>query len=135
MTDILQELTRAIVIGLIMYVLIREQRSSDLHYVEGWKRIVMGFFLIFFGTLIDVTDNFSGLNRFQIVGDTPVQAFLEKVVDYLLGFMFLFIGIRKWLPKLIAHQQAIKENLQNVQKEMKVLEGLLPICAPYKNPR
>lgn len=122
-------------IGMILFILIRGQRSSEIRNVAGWPRIMMGFSLIFFGTLIDITDNFTGLNRFFIIGDTPVQAFLEKVVGYLLGFMLLFVGIWEWLPKLTEHQMIITRNLENTQREMKVLQGLLPICASCKKIR
>jgi hypothetical protein len=107
-------------------------RSGEVRHVKGWKTLMAGFALIFFGTLIDITDNFTELNRFVIVGDTPVQAFLEKVVGYLMGFMFLAVGIWQWLPRIVEHQKLIAENLEKAKKEVKYLQGLLPICASCK---
>lgn len=44
------------------------------------------------GSVIDITDNFEGLNAFVLVGDTPQQAFMEKVIGFLGGFVLLSIG-------------------------------------------
>jgi hypothetical protein len=70
-----------------------------------------------------------------IIGDTPVQAFLEKVVAYLLGFMLLFVGTWRWLPKVAEHQKMITENLEKAEAEVKALQGMLPICSSCKKIR
>ncbi|MBN1125139.1 MAG: PAS domain S-box protein [Sedimentisphaerales bacterium] len=59
-----------------------------------------GFGLLFFANLLDVTDNIEYLDRFVIIGDTPVQAILEKMVGYSGGFLLLTIGLIQWLPFL-----------------------------------
>lgn len=135
MTDVILESLRAVVVGLTLLVLIHSHRSLQIHSVEGWRTLLFGFALIFFGALIDITDNFTGLNRFVIIGDTPVQAFLEKVVACLLGFMLLFVGIWRWLPKVVEHQKMITENLEKAEAEVKALKGLLPICSSCKKIR
>ena len=135
MPDLILELLRFAPVGLILIILIRIGHSGELHTIQGWSYILAGFAFIFFGTLIDITDNFESLKRFIILGDTPIQAFLEKVVGYLLGYVFVFVGIWKWLPKLIEHQKMTNDKLENTQEELKVLQGLLPICASCKNIR
>jgi PAS domain S-box-containing protein len=65
---------------------------------RGWALIVAGFRLLLFGSILDITDNFESLNRFVVIGDTEVEAFLEKLVGYQLGFVLLFIGHWLWLP-------------------------------------
>lgn len=129
MVDILLESMRAVAVGVILIVLFRVMRSREIQSVEGWRSFLFGFALVFFGTLIDVTDNFPELNRFVIIGDTPVQAFLEKVIAYLLGFILIAIGIRRWLPKVIEHQRMIINSLEKTKGEVRVLQGLLPICS------
>lgn len=135
MTDIILESLRTIVVGLILSALIYGERSSEIHKVQGWQTLLFGFALIFFGTLIDITDNFTALNRFLIVGDTPAQAFLEKVVGYLLGFILIAFGIWRWLPKVIEHQKMIAEKFEKAKNEVNVLQGLLPICPSCKQIR
>ncbi|WP_299012932.1 hypothetical protein [uncultured Photobacterium sp.] len=118
MTDIIIEILRAVMVGGIIFSLLKAQQTKELSQISGWRTIVAGFAFIFFGTLIDITDNFEELNQFVIIGDTETQAFLEKGVGYLLGFMLLAIGIRKWLPKIIEHGEITKDKHKlEVEKE------------------
>lgn len=59
----------------------------------------MGFGLLAFGSLLDLTDNFEELNRFVVIGDTDTQAVLEKLVGFLGGFACLAVGLLLWIPK------------------------------------
>ena len=88
---------------------------------------MVGFILIFFGTLIDITDNFEELNRFVIVGDTEIQALLEKLVGYLLGFLLVALGVWRWIPKLIEHGELTRRQHQHeVQEErLRVLRATM----------
>jgi len=60
------------------------------------------------GSLVDITDNFEELNRFIIIGDTPTEAFLEKFVGYLGGFIVLAIGLVRWIPEQSTEQKKIE---------------------------
>ncbi len=125
MTDILIELLRAVVIGGVILTLLRARQIKAVSNISGWRALVAGFVLIFFGTLIDITDNFEELNRFIIVGDTEIQAFLEKVVGYLLGFLLLALGIWRWLPKLIEHEELTREKLEVQEERLKVFQATM----------
>ena len=135
MFDIAVELLRAVVVGAILLILLRGKCSYEIGKLPGWSLILAGFGLIFFGTFIDLTDNFPDLDKFIVVGDTPTQAFLEKVVGYTLGFLLLALGIWQWLPKVLQHQKTIEKDLEIARENVKVLEGLLPICASCKQIR
>jgi len=76
--------------------------ATPLLAAPGGRLIVGGFGLVLFGALIDITDNFPALNRLVVVGDTPAQAFLEKLVGYLGGFTLLAVGVWRWLPAVAA---------------------------------
>ena len=80
MTDIIIETLRAGILGFIVFFLVRGLRSDEIRIILGWQQLLIGFVLVFFGTLIDITDNFPSLDRFVVVGDTSTQAFLEKIV-------------------------------------------------------
>jgi signal transduction histidine kinase len=67
------------------------------------------------GSLFDITDNFENLNRFIIIGDTPTQAFIEKFIGFLLGYIALFVGILYWLPA----------NKQNMAKEKNTFVSII----------
>lgn len=127
MTDIIFEILRAVVVGGIIVSLLRVRHAKDVSKISGWRTFVVGFVLIFFGTLIDITDNFEELGRFVIIGDTETQAFLEKIVGYLLGFLLLAIGIRRWLPKLIENRELSrnKYKLEVQEERLKVLRATM----------
>lgn len=127
MTDIVMEILRAVMVGGVIISLLKAHPAKEVSQKSGWRFILAGFSLIFFGTLIDITDNFEELNRFVIIGDTEVQAFLEKVVGYLLGFLLLAVGIRQWLPKIIQHGEMTrdKHNLKVQEERVKVLRATM----------
>ena len=99
MTDIVLETLRALVLFGIVLFLYRVGRERFEATRKGWNLIVAGFGLLLFGSLIDITDNFEALNRFVVVGDTEVQAFLEKFVGFLGGFLVLAWGLVLWMPR------------------------------------
>ncbi len=98
--DVLLELVRALALGVIVARLVRGGRRSPLLAEGGGRLVVGGFVLVLVGTLVDITDNFPALDRFVILGDTPAQAFVEKVVGYLGGFVLIAIGVIRWVPAL-----------------------------------
>lgn len=100
MIDIIFEVLRAAVAFLIVACLWQSTTTGEVRKQEGWSHIVCGFSLVLFGMLIDITDNFPVLNKFVFIGDTPYQAFLEKVVGGLLGFTLIAIGFWKWVPTI-----------------------------------
>jgi len=118
MFDIILEITRFIIISAIIFYLHASGSKENIRQHEGWRYITAGFVLILFGVFVDITDNFPALNRFIIIGDTPYQAFLEKVIGYLLGFFLLAIGLWKWMPSIIK----LKETENRLKKFHKVLE-------------
>ncbi|MFQ6017148.1 MAG: CHASE domain-containing protein [Kiloniellaceae bacterium] len=98
MTDISLEIARSVILAGLFGVLLVGGRKYRLGGQRGWGVIVAGFGFLLFGSVLDITDNFAALNRFVVVGDTAVEALLEKLVGYLVGFVLLFFGFRLWLP-------------------------------------
>lgn len=125
MIDIAIETLRAFVVGGILFSLIRARHVKEISGVDGWWLITCGFGLIFFGTLIDITDNFNGLNQFIIIGDTQIQAILEKIFGYLLGFVLLAFGIWRWLPKLIEHEEWGRKKIEVNEERLKVMHATM----------
>lgn len=134
MNDLLFEIIRVIAVGSVLLYLILTNVSKELK-ASGWLFIQIGFALIFFGMLVDITDNFHGLDQYILIGDTIYQSFLEKVVGYGFGFLFMSLGIWKWIPKIIEHKKLTEEKLETAMDNVKVLSGLLPICSSCKNIR
>ena len=80
--------------------------------------MIAGFGLLLFGSLIHITDNFENLNKFIIIGDTEIQAFLEKFVGYLGGFVALAVGLVLWIPKELDDLRAARD--QSGQSDLAV---------------
>jgi hypothetical protein len=123
MTDIIIEVIRAIVVAAILIIFLQVGYAKSIFNIDGWRHIVIGFALILFGVVIDITDNFPGLNKFIFVGDTEVQSFLEKVIGYLFGFIVLAYGIGKCLPKLV--ELTDLKQLEVSKQRLKVLRATM----------
>ena len=133
MADIVFETIRAaimvVLLGHTYFYVTRHELST-----KGWNLIVFGLSFLVLGSLWDITDNFPQLNRFVIVGDTEVQAFLEKMVFSLIGWLALLVGFMRWLPTLVSVDKIVKayNELAHANDTVSVLSGLLPICASCK---
>ena len=98
MIDLALEIVSALILlGIVLFLWWTGRQRVDAAR-KGWNFIVTGFGLLLFGSLIDITDNFEYLNRFVVIGDTEVQAFLEKFVGFLGGFIVLAWGLVLWMP-------------------------------------
>ena len=97
-TDVILESFRALVLLILVVYLWHLGKRKNFVITAGWRFIQLGFLLILFGSFLDITDNFDSLNPYIVFGDTETEAFLEKVVGYLAGFIFLTIGLVKWGP-------------------------------------
>ena len=111
------ETLRAVVTALILLYLWRAGLRERLQQHKGWRLILAGFSLILFASLLDITDNFPSLNQYVVIGKTHTEAFLEKVVGYLGGFIVLFVGLTRWFP-IISRLRNAETELQNKAAEL-----------------
>ncbi|MDY7092692.1 MAG: ATP-binding protein [Acidobacteriota bacterium] len=81
-------------------------RREGLGEERGWRLILGGFWLLFLGTAVDVTDHFQQLSPLIVLGPTPQQAVLEKLVGFLGGFSLMAVGLYRWLPNIAARRRA-----------------------------
>jgi diguanylate cyclase (GGDEF)-like protein len=100
MFDILLEVTIAILTSVIFYTIFHGTRHPLIQNQPGINHITIGFGLLLFSSFIDITDNFPTLNFLVLIGDTGLQAFLEKAVGTTLGLFLLSWGFRLWLPSI-----------------------------------
>ena len=116
MTDIVLEIIRAIVLlGIVLFLWNAGHKRFD-QTRKGWNFIILGFGLLLFATFLDISDNFENLNRFIVIGDTETEAFLEKFVGYLGGFIFLAIGLFKWIPGVQGLSDLVDARTRDIQE-------------------
>jgi len=115
--DFLLELFNALLIaGIILYQLTKT-RNTRLYGRPGTRMILAGFCFMLFGACLDMTDNFPQLNRFVVIGDTPVEALLEKFFGYIVGSFLLLLGFSRILPvfaELEVQQQLIETIVETI---------------------
>ena len=107
LNEVVIETLRLVIVAMLLLLLWQKGRKEGLHEIEGWREIIIGMVLIVFGCALDITDNFPSLDQFVIIGKTHAEAFLEKIVCYLGGYVFLFVGFRRWIP-LIASRSLLE---------------------------
>ena len=140
MTDIILETVRAVVLlGIVIFLWTSRSSQSQ----PGWRFILFGFGLLMFGSLLDISDNFEELNPYIVIGDTEVEAFLEKFVGFLGGFIFLAVGLVKWVPNVQRlsnladiHNDDLNEIKKSLEASRVTLEALadnLPIFISLKD--
>ena len=83
------DIFRALVTGAIFLYLRSLRKREDVRFHKGWIFVPIGFALIFFGSLLDITDNFPSLNKYILIGNTKYEAFLEEIIGYFFGFVFV----------------------------------------------
>jgi len=108
MWDIVLESIRAGIIALMLFYIWQIGKERGLNMQKGWRFIIYGWSFILFGSVLDITDNFESLNWLIVVGDTETEAFLEKFVGLLVGYVLLFIGFLFWLPAGARKIESIK---------------------------
>lgn len=119
--DLFLECVRASVLIALLVILFRRGKLTSLAGHPGWNQILAGFILITLATLLDITDEIPGLEKYIIIGDTITEAFLEKLPGYLLGFVLVLVGFYKMIPSLLK----AKENEEELAKYRDDLELLV----------
>jgi len=129
MSDVILEIVRSVILlGIIAYLINVGRGRAELSQ-KGWWLIITGFLLLLFGSVVDITDNFESLNKFIVIGNTPTQAFLEKMVGFLGGFFVLAIGLVRWIPTITAvgEIKSLVKKLEHAKAEMEDRNRLLQL--------
>jgi len=117
--DLLLECIRAAVLIALLVILFLRGNYTSLSRHPGWKSILVGFCLITVATLLDITDEIPGLESLVLIGDTPYEAFLEKIPGYLLGYILVLVGFYRMIPSLQRaerNEQALFESEERFRK-------------------
>jgi hypothetical protein len=118
MFDIATDIFRAVITGAIFFYLsfMRERTAPRLR--KMWIFFIIGFGFLLFGGILNVIDNFPNLSKYLMFGRLHPADFLEEIVGYVLGFVFLGIGFWQWIPAIIVlHRE--EDRLKKSQEQLK----------------
>ena len=107
----------------LLTILFLRGNFTSLARHPGWKFILVGFCLITAATLLDITDEIPGLEKYVIIGDTIYEAFLEKMPGYLLGFVMVMFGFYKMIPSLQKAEQNEQYLHESEERFRQMFEG------------
>jgi hypothetical protein len=102
MFDIATDILRALITGAIFFYLRSMRGKEPPRLRKAWIFLVIGFGLLFLGGLLNVADNFPALGKYLVIGRTRTADFLEHVIGYVFGLLFLGIGFWQWIPAITA---------------------------------
>ncbi|WP_406662039.1 ATP-binding protein [Methanolobus sp. ZRKC3] len=122
-SDIVLESIRSIILLIIIIYMWNVGKNRRELLGSGWVLFFSGFLLLLFGSIIDITDNFESLGRFIVIGDTEVEAFLEKMIGFLGGFLLIAIGLIKWIPDITAVGELEKEIAERKEAEVALVRA------------
>lgn len=135
MLDIATDIFRAVITGAIFFYLsfMRGKEAPRLRKVS--LLFIIGFGFLLFGGILNVIDNFPNLKKYLMLGRLHPADFLEEIVGYVLGFLFLGIGFWQWIPAIIVlhreedrlkkSQEQLKRKVTELTAECSRLEALL----------
>ena len=124
MLNLTIDIFRALITGAIFLYLRSLRKKEDVRFRKGWIFVPIGFGLIFFGSLLDITDNFPSLNKYVVIGNTRYEVFFEEVIGYIFGFVFVAIGFWKWIPSILSlrrEEKALKKEKADLQLKIEEL--------------
>ncbi len=121
MLDITADIFRAVITGAIFLYLRSIRGKEPLHLRNAWIYFIIGFGLLFLGGLLNIADNFPTLTRYLSFGRHHYADFLEQVVGYLFGFLFLGIGFWQWIPAIRAlrtEEAALRKSEEELKRQV-----------------
>ena len=128
MLDTVTDIFRALITGAI-FLYLRSMRGKEPPRLrKAWIFFVAGFGLLFFGGLLNIADNFPQLSRYLTIGRRPYGDFLEQVVGYLFGLIFVGIGFWQWIPAILAlrrSQEDLKRQVAALTAERNKLKAIV----------
>ena len=144
MFDIIADIFRALITGAIFFYLRSMRGQEPPRLRKAWIFFLIGFGLLFLGGLLNVADNFPSLSKYIIIGRTRYADFLEQIIGYIFGLLFLGIGFWHWIPAIIAlraeevilrqSQAELKQRISELTAERDKLKKIIECELKYAEP-
>ena len=124
LNDLYLESLRGVVLAALFLYLIVRGRQSRFGNLPGARLIIAGFGLMLFATILDITDEIPGLERYVVIGATEIQAYIETFCGYLAAFGTLFVGFVRIIPSIARIEKADQELFEKEEKFRTVFETI-----------
>ena len=144
MFDIIADIFRALITGAIFFYLRAMRGQEPPRLRKAWIFFLIGFGLLFLGGLLNVADNFPSLSKYIIIGRTRYADFLEQIIGYVFGLLFLGIGFWRWIPAIIAlraeeaalrkSEAELKQRIVDLTAERNKLKKIIECELKYAEP-
>ncbi len=92
-SHILLNLLQVVPLVAVLTFFLRSNQARKISNGRGWTLIVIGIWMLLFGTLVDTTKDFNGLDQIALVDGLTVQIFLQQIVGLAAALIVLTIGI------------------------------------------
>ncbi|MCE5282647.1 MAG: hypothetical protein LLG93_11145 [Deltaproteobacteria bacterium] len=141
MFDFAADIFRAVLTGAIFITLRMMRSKGSPHLRKAWIYFTIGFGLLFFGGLVGLADNFPFLSRYLVYRRHGYGDILEQGIGYLLGLLFLGIGVWSWIPAILAlraeeielrrSQEELKQRIAELTEERNKLKAIIECELAY----
>ena len=103
---------------LFAYVLILGRRYRAV-WSHGWTFIIIGFNLVTFGGLIDISSYLPFLQSALVELQSPFRMFLVQVLGKIVGPVLLAYGFYRWVPSFMESRGVIERMAEQLQMKLK----------------
>ena len=120
MNELLFEILIAVTAFIVLWTLCSAIIRNNVESQPGSRLLIAGFLLLFISALIDITDNFSSLNKYVFIGDTPTEVLIKKGLGSLFGLILLAVGFHRWLP-VVLQLSVAKKHINKLNDKLEKL--------------
>ncbi len=117
MTAFILEIAFTFLMGVIVVFFWWVGKVKELYRQAGWWYIVAAFLLLFLGHLLAVCEYIPSVQNFLAGAPPFLGIFLEHLFGHLLAVLLLAIGMVKWIPSVVALNEA-RRKLQQSHDEL-----------------
>lgn len=101
-------------LAILVLLVLSARRHASSETKDLWL-VTIGFFLLFFGTVVDVLDDYETIYLPLSYENRALMGFLEKGIGYLGGFVFIAFGFSRW-PPLISQLRRAQSEASNANE-------------------
>jgi two-component system NtrC family sensor kinase len=107
----------ALQVSLLAYFIAMGRRFPQV-WTSGWPLILIGFNLLTFGSVIEVSTYIPFLRTPLLTHNDAFRNFLKQVVGNNSGFLVLAFGFYRWVPSFLASRTVMEELVKKYEAQL-----------------